>query len=405
VNPTHSIWQATAAIPEPAAASLPEHTEIAIVGAGVAGCACALQLAGRARVAVLEARSCAAGATGRSAGMILTGLTESYYRLRREMGPERAKRLWLLSRANGRRVQELVHEHAIDCGYDQQGSVALAVTEGEAEELRESAGLLAADGFNAEWREMNALEDLFPEGVPDGFYGARRAPDDAVLQPVDYCRGLLHAAVARGVQFCPDCEVLEIIKSADSSYSLATARGAVKAERVVLAGNARLPELHPFFRPNRIFAVRGQCLSTAPVSPLCKCGMTANHGYDYWRQTDSGNMVVGGFRWQSSDYELGVADETTTLEVQRAAEEFLRACFPSVDWHVENRWGGVMGFSSDGLPFIGALPGHSDLIAVGGFTGYGMSFGTLAGEIAGDLALNGQTDHDIELFRPSRFLR
>jgi glycine/D-amino acid oxidase-like deaminating enzyme len=166
-----------------------------------------------------------------------------------------------------------------------------------------------------------------------------------------------------------------------------------------------LPEVHAFFQPNKVFSVRGQMLSTKTVPPLFKGCMTANHGYEYWRQTPDGRVVLGGFRWRSNDYELGVADESTTPDVQVAAEEFLHDRFPDHDWQVEYRWGGVMGFSADGLPFIGPLPGHSDLMVAGGFTGYGMGFGTLAGEAAADLALYGRTDTDIELFNPSRFLR
>lgn len=402
---TNSLWQRTATQPDPPSSTLPQRVDIAIIGAGITGAACALRLAGKASVTVIEGRSCAAAATGRNAGFILTGLAESYYRMRIEMGREKTKRLWSFSRQNGQRVRTLIHDHSIECDYTPQGSLALAAWESEARELRESCDMLVADGFDAEWFEMQELGDFFPEGIPGGFHGARRSPNDAMLQPVDYCRGILTRATEKGVTYCSSTEVTGIDRNGDATMSVRTGNGTVIAERVVLTTNARLPDVHPFFKPNKVFAVRGQMLSTKPVSTLFKGCMTANHGYEYWRQTPDGRVVLGGFRWRSNDYELGVADESTTRDVQLAAEEFLHSHFPDFNWEVEYRWGGVMGFSADGLPFIGPLPGHSDLIAAGGFTGYGMGFGTLAGEAAADLALHGRTDTDVELFNPARFLR
>jgi gamma-glutamylputrescine oxidase len=68
--------------------------DVAIVGGGVTGCACALALAeaGR-RVRVYEAREIAGGASGRNGGFALRGAAPAYDAARRDLGPERAKGL------------------------------------------------------------------------------------------------------------------------------------------------------------------------------------------------------------------------------------------------------------------------------------------------------------------------
>lgn len=48
-------------------------------------------------------------------------------------------------------------------------------------------------------------------------------------------------------------------------------------------------------------------------------------------------------------------------------------------------------------------PAHPHLIIGGGFSGHGFKFSTLIGSILSDLALKGQTEHNIELFRVDRF--
>jgi gamma-glutamylputrescine oxidase len=49
--------------------------------------------------------------------------------------------------------------------------------------------------------------------------------------------------------------------------------------------------------------------------------------------------------------------------------------FPDVQAKVARRWGGIMGFSVDGLPLVGTLPhAHRVGFAVG-FTGHGISMG------------------------------
>ncbi len=70
---------------------------MAIVGAGVTGCSCALTLADAGlRVRVHEAREVAGGASGRNGGFALRGAAAPYDVVRAELG-ERAASLWRLT--------------------------------------------------------------------------------------------------------------------------------------------------------------------------------------------------------------------------------------------------------------------------------------------------------------------
>src|SRR5213083_2812024 len=74
-----------------------ERVDVAVVGGGVTGCACAHVLAGAGlRVRVHEAREIAGGASGRNGGFALRGGAAPYDVARAELG-ERAASLWRLT--------------------------------------------------------------------------------------------------------------------------------------------------------------------------------------------------------------------------------------------------------------------------------------------------------------------
>jgi sarcosine oxidase len=52
---------------------------------------------------------------------------------------------------------------------------------------------------------------------------------------------------------------------------------------------------------------------------------------------------------------------------------------------------------------IDTLPETPEVVVVSPCSGHGFKFSTVVGEIAADLALEGATSHDIEMFRIDRF--
>jgi gamma-glutamylputrescine oxidase len=77
------------------------NTQVAIIGAGITGVATALWLARAGmQVRVLEARSIAAGASGRNGGIIASGTTASYAYIIERYGREQARRLWTFTVRN-----------------------------------------------------------------------------------------------------------------------------------------------------------------------------------------------------------------------------------------------------------------------------------------------------------------
>ncbi|HZP97788.1 MAG TPA: FAD-dependent oxidoreductase [Candidatus Limnocylindria bacterium] len=347
--------------------------DVAIVGAGIAGIASAYFLAtAGVRVVVLEARGVAEAASGRNAGFLLAGVAENFVAASRRYGEERAWRIWRLTKRTQALARALVAEHRIECELRWNGSDQIAGDDEEWREVEESARRLAA------------------RGVAVTVDAARRAAtyaDDGDLHPVKWVRGLARAAVRAGARIHEDTTVTEIARG-----ETRTPAGTVAAGAVVLCTNAYTARLVS----SRVRPVRAQMLATAPTRPVFARPAYARRGYDYWRQTADGRVVVGGWRDTAIADEVG-EDETPTIAIQSRLDDFLRA--HGVDAPVTHRWAGTMGFSHDALPYVGQAGPR--LFVCGGFTGHGMAFGPASAEIVAALVRD-ERHADADLFDPSR---
>ncbi|HEY0782870.1 MAG TPA: FAD-dependent oxidoreductase, partial [Thermoanaerobaculia bacterium] len=80
------------------------------------------------------------------------------------------------------------------------------------------------------------------------------------------------------------------------------------------------------------------------------------------------------------DAEVGFGEHPTAT-VQGALDRFLEEALPRfAEREVVKRWGGIMAFTSDGLPRQGGVPGVPGALYVAGFNGHGMSLGFATGK-------------------------
>ncbi|MDQ3326925.1 MAG: FAD-binding oxidoreductase [Chloroflexota bacterium] len=339
--------------------------DVAVVGAGVVGAYLAFALSRQGiDVVVLEARFAAAGATGRNAGMVLSGLGEYYHTAIERHGRATARAAWERTLANGRRTRALHDELGIP--YEACGSLLLAIDDAEALALRTASDAMAEDGLPAVFHPSDPLGR--------GFAAALEQTQDIGIDPARFTEAMLAAS---GATLLENCEVYALKESA-GGVVLRSRLATVRAGHALLATNGYSALLHPSFQ-GRVLPTRAQMLLTAASPRILHTLAYANYGYEYFRQLPDGRVLMGGWRKGYQDQEIGYTDETTE-EIQRGLEGFLRERFPEVSRRVELRWSGLMGFSPDGMPLVGTLP---DLPCVGyavGFTGHGLGLGIEAGE-------------------------
>ena len=354
-----------------------DRVDVAVIGAGITGCACAhvLARAGQA-VRVYDARGIGEGASGRNGGFALRGAAARYDVARETYGVEAARELWLRTEQALDRLESVAGD-----AFRRTGSLRLAADVEERVEIRAEYEALHEDGFAAEWR------DELPHLRPD-FRGAIFHPSDGAVQPARFVQRLASLAAEAGVEFAEHHH----IGSLDE----------LDAEQIVIAtdgsGRGLLPELD-----DALWPARGQVIATEPLSErLFDCPHYARHGFDYWQQLPNGRIVLGGFRDFSILTEM-TDDETTTEPIQEALDAFLVELLGDMP-AVTNRWAGIFGLTQDLLPLVGRVPAHDGVWVAAGYSGHGNVFGLLCGELVAD-AIAGSDDSVLELFSPARLLQ
>ncbi len=369
-----SLWLDGAPVTPRAPLDADITVDVAIVGGGIAGIATAYALArDGGSVAVLERGELAEGASGRNAGFILGGVAESYVAACARYGPERATRVFRFTYANRVLFRSAIRANAIECDSAWNGSDQIAGDDAEWQDIIESARQLAAHGVRVR------LETAERKAVYE---------DDGEVHPVRFVRGLADVAERLGARIFTHTAVETCTPSA-----VRTRGGTVRAGAVVLCTNAYTAHLVP----TRVVPVRGQICATAPLAQRIFVRPTyADRGFRYWRQLPAGNVLVGGWRDTAFDDEVG-EDDGTSDTIQRQLDAFLRE--HGVDAPVTHRWGGTMGFSHDGLPYLGKAADGT--YRCGGFTGHGNGYAMAAGELIASLIRTGRHP-DADLFEPDR---
>ncbi len=396
VQPPASLWWSEPA-PEFPAFEGELDADVLVVGAGITGITLACTLAQQgATTALLEAGPIAGSASGRNAGFLLASPHEPYAEMVALWGRAGARAMLEIGRRNHQRVRELIEAFGIACDYRASGSVRLARTAEEAEDLSASLPLMSGDGYPM--REI-AVTDALPGGPHERFTAAFLSDEDGELHPVRFLHGLALAAARLGARVHPHVRVLGA-RWQGGLWEVRTPRGLARARTLALATNAYAPQLCPALGP-LIAPRRGQMLSTAPIArTVARWPTYAHWGYQFWRQTPDGRLVIGGWRDLDLDGEVGY-DEATTPRIQRGIEQGLHELVPE-GTTIEHRWAGTMGFARDGRPLVGWLDADHHLAICAGFTGHGLG---MAAACTLDLTqeLSFRRAPGIASFDPARF--
>jgi gamma-glutamylputrescine oxidase len=228
------------------------------------------------------------------------------------------------------------------------------------------------------------------------YCGGLYYPGNAELDPASFVRALA-ATLRDGTQIFEKTSVSSLTESS-SSWLISIAGHRVKAESVIVATNAYTPRLLPSIP---IVPRRGQVLATSALNRVvCPFPMYANEGYQYWRQTPEGRLIVGGWRNLALDSEIG-EEEILHEQIHRRLDVFAQNIIGE-QINTEYRWCGIMGFTPDMLPLAGRVASHGNLYIAAGYSGHGVAMAFKCGEDVGKMALGEHVSFP-DGFNPARF--
>jgi gamma-glutamylputrescine oxidase len=359
--------------------------DVCVIGAGIAGCATALELAERGyRVILLEAERVGWGASGRSGGQAIFGYSTAMSGIAARVGPEAARRMWDVSVEALEFVRERVARHAIDCDLH-WGHLHVATKPRQRQELLELQGELAGqyDYQSPRFLERDGVEALlgttrYCAGLLD--------PRSGHLHPLNYTLGLAQAAAAAGARICESSPVMRLERG--DPLRLVTPSGTVTARHAVLTRGGYVAGLHVpsdwRVMPVGTYVVATEPLGEERITALVRDNIAVadvNFVLDYFRRSADHRLLFGG-RVSYSGIDARDTGAATGARMRRVFPQLAGARLDYV-------WGGYVDITMNRTPDFGRIDGN--LYYLQGFSGHGIALAGMAGRLAA-AAVAGQAE-------------
>ena len=358
ISPT-PLWLADAPVAPrlsvPPPAELPAEVDVAIVGGGYTGLSAAREtaLAGL-RTLVLDAVSIGTGCSSRNGGQVAYSIKPSYAQLARRHGAERAFAICAEGLNAIAHLRRLATEEGLDCGWRATGGFVGAHT------ARHFKALVAEAENQPRGLEQRITivprSEQRREIASDYYYGGCVYHDDASIDPRRLLLALLARALATGATVVDGCEVTSILPRS-GGFDVQTARGVVRAAKILLATNGYTGSLSPWHR-RRVIPIGSYQIATVPLGrervreliPEGRHISDSRRVVVYYRPSPDGQRIVFGGR--------ASLDERDPLVCVPRLRTMLRAVFPQLkDVPVSHAWAGWVGYTFDKLPHVGQNSG------------------------------------------------
>lgn len=401
-DPCLSFWQQTTRsfphLSANAKTPLPSTTKYLVIGSGISGALTAFKLINSAGVPasdvlILEAREAASGASSRNAGHVRPDAFRGFQVYRRVHGTEQALKIIANERDVLRKVDEFVRKHDVDCDFNLATTFDVCLTPEFAE-------------FNA--RSFREYEEAGGDVGHVRFYGGQEAKQKTGVKeavsayewpagsshPAKLAQFLLGQSIAKGARLFTHCPALKVTKctKVDGHWDVETPRGTIAAERVVHCTNAfvghLLPQLAPYVTPNRaqahLFVPPSELSGDEMLRSTMSLRHSLHHFYSVMQRKADGLFILGAPRKspylskEAAQSIFTTNDTTFNEEVVADAVEHFARCFPVCEKNklrhgegLQHSWTGIIGMTTDSVPFVGKLDSLPGQYVCAGFNGHG----------------------------------
>ncbi len=365
-----------------------------VIGAGVVGVSVAFHLAERGlKPVILERKEIAAGATGRSSGLV-----RMHYDL------EADSRLAWVSFQYFWDWHERVGG---ECGFTRTGFLFIESPEHN-ESVSANVEMHRRIGIPTSTISAADVQKLVPSFKTDDFDIAAYEPESGYADPVLTANSFLAAAKRLGSDYVQDCAVTDIIVNADKVTGVRSTRGDFSAPIIVNAAGAwagKIAEMAGVAIPLDTW--------THDVAHIRRPAEVGDHptvidsSLNMYFRPDSGGLTLVALE---DDNRLGEAPDSEVGYVakdfvERAVERICRRIPAMENGSLHSSHVGRDGLTPDQRAVIGAAGPRGFYLATG-FSGTGFKTSPAVGLCMSELILDGEAKTvDITGFDPGRFAR
>src|SRR5436190_10412213 len=364
--------------------------DVVVVGGGMTGLTAAyfLKKAGK-KVCLLERGQLAAGDTGCTTAHLTYVTDKRISELVRVFGKDSARLIWEGGAAALNTIEQVINRAKIQCDFRRVPGFLHSPLEGESDDTKD----LQADVEAV--RELG-FEAGFVRHVPGLNKPGIRFANQALFHPLKYLARLASGIEGKGCTIHENSEVTEV---QDGPLGVVANGKTIKCDFVVIATHVPLQ--------GKAGLVAATLLQTklAPYTSYAIGAKIPSHALpeaSFWDTSDPYHYLRVEQHERGAYAILGGEDHKTgqqgdSIERCNRLERLLKQIVPEA--HVDARWSGQVIETNDGLPYIGTIA-ERQFVATG-FSGNGMTFGTLAGMMACD-AVVGRKSPWQEIFDVNR---
>ena len=389
-RPSTSLWMGTGAAPDFRPLEDDVYCDVAVIGAGIAGMSTAYMMAKRgAHVVLIDDGEIAGGETIRTTAQISTLLDLRYHELERIHGLDKTRKIAASQYASINMIENNIRTENIQCDFKRIDGYLFLGRQSSREELEKELDAMHRAGISDA-----ALLEYTPmtcRPLP-----SIRVSKQAQFHVTKYIAGLAEAIVGMGGRIFCHTHITQIVDGHPAKLVTDT-NHRVHAREVVVATNSpvsNIVALHTKMAAYRSYVIAAEVERDSVPQALF---WDTEEPYHYIRTFMMGEkeyVLVGG-----GDHKTGQASDYE--ERYKDLEDWAREILPLMG-EVKFRWSGQVYEPVDGLAYIGRDPNHAPNINVAtGFSGVGMTQGTLAGKIISDLILRSPNEW-VDLYDPTR---
>ncbi len=360
--------------------------DVAVVGAGIIGCGCALELAGGGRsVVVLESSGVASDTSCRAMGHV--GVYDD------------SPAQFSLSRFGVECWNSLAPDLPPEVDYVRRGALWIAADEAEMADVEAKLGRYRAAGVEAHVVDGRELRRMEPQLAPD-LPGALWVPGDIVLDAAEATRFLADRARSLGAEL----RIPSRVRSLTEDGPRLDDGRVVRAEFTVLAAGWRAPELLPGLdiRPRK-----GHIAMLAPPAGFVHHQLS-EVGYVRGSQPGVADVISFSLQPRSSGRCLlgatrqyvGPSTEVDPAVIRRLFERARRFVPAIGDVPVERTWTGLRPAGARGVPYIGPVADHPRWVLAAAHEGIGITTAIATGRLVTSIVAGTPPAIPLEPFRP-----
>jgi glycine/D-amino acid oxidase-like deaminating enzyme len=362
--------------------------DVAVIGAGIVGAACAAALSREGlRVVVIDKNGIAGGTTAAGMGhIVVMDDSDAQFALTKY-----SQDLW----------KQLEDELPATCEYEHCGTIWVAADGEEMDEVRRKNEFYASRGIETEILDGQALREAEPN-LAEGLAGGLLVKSDTVVYQLTATRHLIERS---GVELRFGDRVTQI---SDAGVRLQGGE-LITAGNIINAAGAEAGGLTPQLNIRKrkghlVITERYDGFVSHQLVELGYLKSAHGHGTESVafnvQPRSTGQILLGSSRQfgvESSDVDRAIVNRMTTR-----AFEYM----PTLrDFHAVRVWTGFRPATPDNLPYIGKISGFENVYAAAGHEGLGITTALGTAELLADEIMGRTPKISPEPYQPSRDLQ